>query len=80
MWGDLRPQRHERGCGLCVLILVLVEDVGGRMQVARNRNRIRGGLNPCFGGRCGGTMVTLNNLNNFAVVLILVLVEDVGGH
>ena len=38
-----------------VLILVLVEDVGGRdlreISIVANEE----GLNPCFGGRCGGT-------------------------
>ena len=73
----LRPQRHERGCVLIlvlvedvggrpkrgragvasafVLILVLVEDVGGHPMLNVLRKQQMECLNPCFGGRCGGT-------------------------
>ena len=36
-------------------------------------------LNPCFGGRCGGTQLIMNDNSVIIRVLILVLVEDVGG-
>ena len=38
-----------------VLILVLVEDVGGQMAGRSEQAYSAMGLNPCFGGRCGGT-------------------------
>ena len=39
-----------------VLILVLVEDVGGRKDKFYDCGNECCGLNPCFGGRCGGTL------------------------
>ena len=42
-----------------VLILVLVEDVGGH-HFKHNDKLQQTCLNPCFGGRCGGTYFALS--------------------
>ena len=49
--------RKENICprGMCVLILVLVEDVGGHLKQRMTYTTRDYCLNPCFGGRCGGT-------------------------
>ena len=64
-----------------VLILVLVEDVGGHVVYNRLVDVYYDTcLNPCFGGRCGGTrLVCWRDDSRYLYVLILVLVEDVGG-
>ena len=49
---DLRLHKQQK---LAVLILVLVEDVGGLLAEHIDAGETSMCLNPCFGGRCGGT-------------------------